>query len=53
MVRERILKMVDEKIEHYKGGKLIDSNFTVEDRATAMVVLENLKDKLNEVKDDK
>ena len=43
-----VIKEIDERIKNYKKGKLIDSNFTTEDRAVAMVVLENLKQKLSE-----
>ncbi len=43
---EDIFELIDKSIGKYKRGKLKDSNFTVEDRAVAMVVLEVIKEKL-------
>lgn len=45
--KKEIIKIIDKKIIEYKKNKLPKNNFTIEDRATAIVVLESLKKELN------
>jgi len=44
MKTKEIIKIIDKQIRYYKKGKM-KGNFTIGDRATAMVVLEDLKSK--------